>query len=545
MYSTSCKLVYRDVSRLPQLVQVQAFVFKEQARGKKNLCAKCSAPTKKGKLRPPPELADKEAEIRIVGREYSFLVSPWPPTQAFALEMLPDDINPDNYEQRYPKFCDSELALLTAHAKELQEFVPAVFHQYFRNLWFKSVVSGSINSHKGHMVFNCKDNRHLIFAHIPDVDTRMEFWHGNDEFLPRILYPHGDTSDKRLLFRTQALLNVLRICAYGKGALKKGHVPRSNTTAKLWGIEESSFGMIATGIVIVTALPFLSGLPEFLPETWQGHHESYVKFLMHKRDTPAIVRLLAWFDYRLFSVAGRAGSDLPLERAPQDDWENGDWSALELDWDDDVVSELRPVPGGQLPVETVSAIFTAARADAITRAITEAWTRPATDRDDDSEVDTPSTVEASPNVTPPALSVQPVFGDIEPFESILIALSRARTSLLVPVGHCAPITSTPAAAAHVPIGPPSLPTVSGFRSRGRNTPAPSVAIAGPSQPVAPAPAPAPVALAHAPGKPRPRPLGRADKATKDTGKGKAPAVAENEEGEQPGRVLRRRNMKVR
>ncbi len=116
------------------------YEFKAGAKGKEgNKCFKCGRRTK-AKLKPPAELADKEEMVSLAGREYSLLFSLWPPMQAFLLQSVPDDFNPENYEQRYPKDGDRQLALITARAKELKAFLPPELFAHISNKWFKSVV---------------------------------------------------------------------------------------------------------------------------------------------------------------------------------------------------------------------------------------------------------------------------------------------------------------------------------------------------------------------------------------------------------------------
>lgn len=206
----------------------------EEAAQKKdgNTCSKCGGKTKK-KLVPPPELEDKEEQISLSGREYSLLVMPWPPMQALAVAATnsPDleFVNPENYDHRYPKSGDREQALIWARAKELRVFLPDELLPWLGNKYFMSVVrhnflllwfvvdeytsqfSRAINTRKCHAIANCKSNRGEIFSHIPNIDTNLEFWRGDSELFPPILFPNGNKRLKHHVGRNEACLKVRRV----------------------------------------------------------------------------------------------------------------------------------------------------------------------------------------------------------------------------------------------------------------------------------------------------------------------------------------------
>ncbi|RDX45275.1 hypothetical protein OH76DRAFT_1420896 [Lentinus brumalis] len=540
----------------------QQLEFKASAK-EDNKCAKCGA-KKRTKLVPPPELADKEEEVKEAGREYALTYVPWPPEQAFHLQVVPDDIDPDNYEQRYPRYGDKALALVTARAKELHNYLPPPLDGYIRNKWFKSVFSLGVNSHRCHMLMNCKESQAAIFAHIPDLTTNLEFWRGKEgskDRFPPIFYPNGDTSQVKFLLRSQALLNVLRICNFGKGALAKNHVPRSNSTAKLWGIDTTSIGMIAMGIVFVRYLLSCNAALD-RRGNWVQLFDDCAQFLMQKRDLPSVRCLFAWFDYRLFSKAGADGGDgLPLEHAPGDDWlDDAQYSGLNQQWDaGDLVSDF--IIQDQASVEVASAILGRARDEELSRALHTALqtvqAQPQVDRDD-SGTATPSTRPwtpmLSPTVTPPAPG-QPgrvTIGetDFEDFQSVVIpedvesistALSRPLPAARVPApaapGQTRVAMDPPPRPVQVAAIPAARSATTGARERPQ---AVAIPVPGPSQPAVAVEVPIPVVDAPKP-KPKPRPRGRnvAKTTAEESGKGKArSAAAEDGVPEKGGRVLR-------
>ncbi len=69
-------------------------------------------------------------------------------------------------------------------------------------------IARGINTHKCHTVANVKSARGEIFQHIPDIDSRLEYWRGTGELFAPIFYPNGDISQKHHVFRNAAVLNV-------------------------------------------------------------------------------------------------------------------------------------------------------------------------------------------------------------------------------------------------------------------------------------------------------------------------------------------------
>ncbi|RDX42521.1 hypothetical protein OH76DRAFT_1488644 [Lentinus brumalis] len=455
------------------------YKHREDARRKApNTCSKCGKKTK-AKLTPPPELEDLEEDIAYIGRVYSLLVCLWPPKEAFVMGVRPEGVDPERYEQRYPKYGDRGQALINARVAEFVDFLPQEFVEWLRNKWWKSVIARGINTHKCHMVANVKAVRGEIFQHIADLDTRLEFWRGNGELFAPIFYPNGDTSQKHHVFRNVAVLNTLMVMNYGRGALSRTQPPGSNTTAKSYGVDSVSNGMAAAAFVIILFL--LSGSSTFRPSDWQPRFEEFVKFLMKKRETRAIKHLMGHLDYHLFSVPGgrHVVTALPHTDGDSDD---EDWGALDEEFEEPAISLcIRPLRH-QRDIHGASAVLRRARVTAISRALTAtsaaaaaAVARRLPGSEYDSEgPNTPSTRLA----TPEGLDLSIVSRIPHDAESVSVSLSRVQFAALrsndrqVPAALAARIVpmAPPAPAeqaAVVPDAPPKAP-----RQRGGTTKAP-------------------------------------------------------------------------
>ncbi len=320
----------------------------------------------------------------------------------------------------------------------------------------------------------------------------------------------------------------------------------------------------------------LSGLKSFKPVDWQPRFDTYVKFLMKKRETTAVQRLLAWFDYRLFSLVGDRVPETASIREDSDS-DDEDWSALDkdFDFDDDDVPQLRPVHQRSIPA--ASGILRRARTEALSRALTAALPTGTTHHDGSATSSTPPTRACtpalSPTVTPPEpeqAGRRPTLGNIAESESISVALSYGRptsswsvcrqdpapAALATPV---VPLHSPPAPTPAAPVarvltmGPPlapaqvaAVPDVQARKTR-RHAIIVNEPSAGPSGSAHPVPAvPVPDAPIPKP-KPQPRPRGRGIPA-KGASKGKTAVHDEDAENVEEStadvarvRALRRRN----
>ncbi len=126
--------------------QLKTYRHKEDARRKApNMCSKCGKKTK-AKLAPPPELEGLEEDIAYVGRVYSLLVCLWPPKEAFVMGVRPEGVDPEKYEERYPKHGDRAQALINARVAEFVDFLPQEFVEWLRNKWWKSIVRALFSS---------------------------------------------------------------------------------------------------------------------------------------------------------------------------------------------------------------------------------------------------------------------------------------------------------------------------------------------------------------------------------------------------------------
>ncbi len=65
-----------------------------------------------------------------------------------------------------------------------------------------------MNLHKSKIVDKLRDKRAMIFSHIPNLDTNLEWWRGNDALHPPILFPNGDVKRKCLIFRNLVIAKV-------------------------------------------------------------------------------------------------------------------------------------------------------------------------------------------------------------------------------------------------------------------------------------------------------------------------------------------------
>ncbi len=119
-------------------------VLEHDAATRKNICAQCKAKMKTTKLDAlaPPELAGMADELKMAAREYAIIFQPWPPVDSF-LSKIPDNIDPDDYEQRYPAE-GQEDAEMWACAKELHDYLPDEFILFLNHKWVKATVSCSL-----------------------------------------------------------------------------------------------------------------------------------------------------------------------------------------------------------------------------------------------------------------------------------------------------------------------------------------------------------------------------------------------------------------
>ncbi|KAI1793748.1 hypothetical protein LXA43DRAFT_1092535 [Ganoderma leucocontextum] len=369
---------YRDAQ-----LTIQAYSEESERRAAQaqSLMAAPKANEKKGRGQsrdppPPPGLASLEKEIAQVAREYSVLISLWPPAAYWAFVTLErPDVDPYDPEQRYPGSGAGAVRVRGTRGRDmvaeaLQKAVIAELHDFMgklsvhlTNKWVQHKFAKSVNLRKSHMMDDLRTKRGQIFSGLPDVDSAVldsndlarirndpaiKRWislrdeSGRPKKWPDLFYHPDKAGDIKYLFRAPWLHRAMKLMTQGRTCLTEGHRPRTNVSAVKWGLGDTSYGFIAAGAVGM--LHLLSGDSSF--ETTPGPsglnypriHAQVVEHLIKTCERRQTILLFDWLQGTVFGSMNPETTNTSSQ-AEEEDVEVEDYNRLDESDSDEAPSE--------------------------------------------------------------------------------------------------------------------------------------------------------------------------------------------------------------